>query len=133
MAADTPFGTTVTFGTSTALNALKLMSATINGRTRGDTDTSHLGTTGYKTKQPSDLIDGGTITLVYQYDAAVAIPRAAAAETVTINWGGAGSGNKSSGPAYISDCTEAAEYQDTGLMMQTVTLTISDDWADQGS
>ncbi len=131
MAADTPFGTTCAWTTATALNALKLMSITINGRTRGDTDTSHLSTTGYKTKQPSDLIDGGTITIVVQYDAAVIIPRASAADTLLIKWGGALTGSWSTGPAYLSDCTEAAEYQDTGLMMQTMTWTISGNWTDQ--
>ena len=128
MAVDTTLGTTVTWGTSTALNALKLMGVNVDGITRGEVDTSHLGTTGFKTKQPADLIDGGTLTITYQYDPTVVIPISAAAETITIAPGGQTSGAKLTGPGYISSTSVPMEYGNEGLMMITLTVVLTDDW-----
>lgn len=133
MSVDTAFGTTLTFGTSTALNSLKVMAVRVNGISREDVDTSHLGTTGYKTYQPSDLIEGGTIDIDFQYDPTVVIPHSAAAETLTIAPGGQTSGAKLTGSVYINNVSMPMEYGNTGLMVQSVTLKIADDWTFQQS
>ena len=133
MAVDTAFGTTVTWGTSTELNALKVMAVRVGGISREDVDTSHLGTTGYKTYQPSDLIEGGTLEIDVQYDPTVAIPHSADAETLTIAPGGQSSSAKLTGPGYINNVSMPMEYGNTGLMIQTITVKLSDDWTFQQS
>lgn len=98
MAVGTLHGTTVAWTTSTTLNALKVMDVRGINRTCEDVETTHMGTTVTKTFQPSDLKDEGEFVIVYQYDPAVDITVGAAAETLTIDWGG--TGNTSVGSAY---------------------------------
>lgn len=83
-------GSTVTFGTS----GLSLQLVDISGpdMTRNAVDTSHLGSSGWKSFLPSGLIDGGTVTLTVHHNPATDIAAFLddAAETITINWGGSG-------------------------------------------
>jgi len=83
-------GTTITFGTSGF--SMRYMDVSGPDMQRGFVDTSHLGSSGWKSFLPSGLIDGGTVTLQVQHDPAIDIagwldddP-----ETITIDWGGDG-------------------------------------------
>lgn len=132
MAVDTALGTTLTFGTTTGLNALKLMSVTVNGITCEDVRTSHMGTTGTHTYQASDLIEGGEVEAVFQYDATVNVPLKVS-ETITINPGGQGSGSKISFSGYIKSKSVPFEFDNTGLILQTITMKVAGAVTEQGS
>lgn len=130
MAVDTGHGTTVTWGTSTTLNALKVVSVSVNGYTVEDVNTSHMGTTGTRTYQASDLIEGGDFTIVYQYDPAVDITVGGANETCTIDWGG--TGNTSACSAYRKSVDFSADSDSGELMLATVVVKAAGAWTHAG-
>lgn len=84
MAADIGTGTTITFGTSSF--TAEIMSVNGNDITREDIDTTHMGTTNYRTFIPADLVDGGSIELEINFDPDSQPPIAGAAETITITF-----------------------------------------------
>lgn len=119
MAADTGFGTTVTFGTS----AITLLIRDVGGpnESRKEIDTSHAATSGgYRTFIPEDLVDGGTVTVDSLYDEAVDIPIDAAAETITVTDPGASTVSFS---GFCTDVGVARPYDD--VMTRTVTIKVA--------
>jgi hypothetical protein len=107
MAASDGTGTTIAFGTS--LFTANVHS--INGPQpeRGDIKTSHLGLASgsYHTYIPTKLVEGGTISMTIEYAAGLNPPLTSAAETVTIDFGGAGNAISFSG--YMKSCSPKAE------------------------
>lgn len=130
MAVDTGHGTTVAWGTTTALNALNVMSVTIGGYSLGDVNTSKMSTTGTRTYMPSDLIEGGEFTIVYQYDPAVDITLIQTAETCTIDWGG--TGNTSACSAYRKSVDWGATSDSGELMTVNVVCKAAGAWTHAG-
>lgn len=88
MAVDLGDGTTISFGTS-AFSA-NVISVDGIGVTRGTTDTTHLGTTTWKTKILHKLAEAKPMNMTIQFDPNVDIPWTAVAETVTIDPAGSG-------------------------------------------
>jgi len=83
--ADTPHGTTIAFGTSSF--SANLLSISGPDLTRASYKTSHLGTTGgYHTYDMADLVEGGDITVEFEFDGDDDPPIDGATETVTITW-----------------------------------------------
>ncbi len=81
---DVGTGSTIAFGTS----AFTAEIMNINGNdmfSREDIDTTHMGTTGYRTYMPSDLVEGGTVDFEFAFDPDEQ-PPIGAAETITITF-----------------------------------------------
>lgn len=129
MAVDTGHGTTVAWGTTTALNALNVMSVTIGGYSVGDVNTSKMSTTGTRTYIPSDLIEGGEFTIVYQYDPTVDITTGVV-ETCTIDWGG--TGNTSACSSYRKSVDWGATSDSGELMTVNVVCKAAGAWTHAG-
>lgn len=127
MAAGTTTGTTVAWGTSTTLNALKVLAVRMPDFAREVIETSNLSTTGSKTFIPADLVDHGSVEIDYQFDPSVDFDtvQGAAAETITIDWGG--DGDTSTGPGFITGVSRTAEYG-PNLLAMTVTVKCSGAW-----
>ena len=82
--ADVGTGTTIVFGTS----GFSAEVMTINGNdiTREDIETTHMGTTGYKTYIPGDLVEGGAIEMEINFDPDAQPPITGVPETITITF-----------------------------------------------
>lgn len=82
--ADVGTGTTVAFGTSSF--TAEVLSVNGNDISREDIETTHMGTTNYRTFMPSDLVDGGSVDMEIAFDPDSQPPFTAAAETITITF-----------------------------------------------
>jgi len=82
--ADVGTGTTIAFATSSF--TAEVMNLNGNDMTRPDIDTSHMGTTGYKTYIPGKLLEGGAIEMEINFDPDATPPLSGAAETITITF-----------------------------------------------
>lgn len=86
MAADSGFGTTITFSTGYFAEIISVDGPDLS---RESIDTTHMGTTsGLMTFIPSDLIDNGTLSVEMAYVPGTAPPISSAAETVTVTYPG---------------------------------------------
>jgi len=82
--ADSGFGTTITFSTGFFAEVISVDGPDLS---REPIDTTHMTTTdGRMTYIPSDLIDGGTLSVEIAYVPATAPPISGAAETVTVTY-----------------------------------------------
>jgi len=99
--ADIGTGTVVTFGTSSwSPQSVEVDPVSFS---RPALDTTHLGTTTARTYMAGDLYDGGEMTMRGHFDPAASLPPIdQAAETITIDFSGAGAGT--------------FEYSGTGFM-----------------
>ena len=115
-------GTTVVFGTSAF--AAELMSVGVSGISRETVDSSHMGTTDYRTYIVGKLADPGEMSMEINFDPADEPPWNDDAETVTItfpdNPGGAGSTWAASMAVTDFEATDALEDK----MTATLTLKI---------
>lgn len=88
-------------------------------------ETSHLGTTGFRTFMPTDLVNPGEIQATFQYDGASGVPPVTAtAATVTITvpaFPGNTNTNTYAVAAFITDAG-TVEMTNDDLMRHTVTL-----------
>lgn len=84
MAADEGRGASLTLGTSSWDSSIQLLSITPDAVTRGSLETTHLGTSTYRTFTPEDLQDAGGFTVEFFHDGDIEPPIGSAAETVTI-------------------------------------------------
>lgn len=91
MAAYDGHGTTITFGT-TGYSA-GIISVDGPGIERESIDATLMSTTTAKAYIVASLYDGGNLELTVEHDPAIDAPIANATETITINWGGTGTGN----------------------------------------
>lgn len=118
--ARTGHGTTLSFGTTTGWTP-DYISIAGPGATREVLDTTHLGTTGARTKAPGDLPDWQPITCEYFYDPADGYPPiSAAAETVTLTNPDAGAATEVCS-AFVSGFEGATRVTDQ-LMQATLTI-----------
>ena len=117
-APDFGIGTTVTFGTSGF--SADILSIDGPNQSRAFADTTHMGTTGQRTKIPFDLVDTGNMSMEVQFDGGLVLPIAEVAETITIDYGGTGVGFKYS---FTGFCTEASITTSVEDIM-TATLSI---------
>lgn len=89
MAADQGTGTTIAFGTSSFHSGVTFIDVS-GSMSRGAVETTHLGTTGYRTFEPEDLPDPGTISVTFDFDPGeldvTGLIITKAAETVTITF-----------------------------------------------
>ena len=81
-------GTTIAFASSGWSG--EIVSISGPGGSRSAIDTSHLGSSGWKTFLASGLVDGGEVSITIQYDPSTVIPITAVAETITIDPAGTG-------------------------------------------
>lgn len=77
-------GATIAFGTSSFTGSWKTLQHT--GVTRVSVETTHLGTTSWKTFMPGDLVDPGEISGTLSYDPDAQPPYSGAAETITLSF-----------------------------------------------
>jgi hypothetical protein len=86
MALQTGNGVTITFGTSGFTASYTRLGGT--EMSRESLETTHIGTTDYKTFTPDDLVDGGEFTVEFLWDPAMTTfpPITGAAETITITY-----------------------------------------------
>lgn len=82
--ADVGTGTTIAFASSSF--SAEILSVNGNDISREDIDTTHMGTTGYRTSMPSDLVEGGTIDFEFAFNADEQPPVQSAAEMITITF-----------------------------------------------
>lgn len=75
-------GAAVAFGTSTFTSPI--VSITPDAQTREVLDSSHLGSTTWRSKLPADLVEAGGFSCSGFYDTNVQPPITAAAETITV-------------------------------------------------
>ena len=89
MAAKDGQGSTIVFATS--LYAGRIIDIDGPDLSRGTIETSHMGTAGLKTYIPTELVEGGSLSVTIELDAASDTPGiGAVAETITVTFGGAG-------------------------------------------
>lgn len=119
--ADTGIGTTITFTGSTAFIA-NVLTLSWDGISRPALDTSHLGTSTWRTFIPGDLVDPGSLAIEMQFEAANAPPITATANTVTINFPGGGTTNDWSATGFLTDF---AINVDEGIQTATANLKLS--------
>lgn len=103
----TGHGATITFGTSSFTGSITAIGGFTT--TREALDTSHLGTSTYRTFTPGDLIDAGEFEVTLLYDADEQPPISGAAETVTITLPdsnpASGGGATIAGSAFVTQFT----------------------------
>ena len=102
-------GTTVTFGTTVALNTLCLLRVSRSGFAADDVETTCMGTSGaLKTFEAGGFVDGGEYTLEVQYDPSVNIDATVGLgeETLVVDW--AGSGDTDAYNVYVKGITDKA-------------------------
>ena len=122
--ADVGTGTTITFGTSGF--AAALMSIDGPSRSRESVPTSHLGTSGYHTSMPGDLVNGGEINCTFQHNPDLSPPIPGAIETITITWPipvGSSSGATWASSGYMTGYTPGASVDELMEASATIVLT----------
>lgn len=107
-AADTGNGATLTLATTGAVGNIRNIGEV--AEELGKLETSHLGTTGFKTYMPDDLTDPGEFEIEVEVDTEVAKPACGVVETATITY-----------PLRTGEAT-AANHAGTGFIRR-VTLT----------
>lgn len=129
--ADVGTGTTIVFGTSSfAAEVLQINGENVS---RAVIDTSHMGTTGARTKMPGDLHDEGEVTMNIAFNPNNEIPVDAAVETITITFpvpSGDSNGATAAGSGFISGYSWTDPLEDK--MTADITITWADDvtWTD---
>ena len=108
--ADVGTGTQVTFATSGF--AAELLSVNGQDIARDEIETSHMGTVGYKTFMPADLIDPGAVDLEFAFDPDERPPVEQPPEQITITFPvppGKSNGARVQGIGFISQWSWGAE------------------------
>lgn len=123
MAVDTGHGATITFGTTSWTGSV----VSIGGfeSSRPAIDTSHLGTTNYRSKIPGDLADAGPFSCTVLWDPASATPAPSvvgAAETITVSW-----------PISVTGNTVKAKYTASGFVTSVGTPELVTDQVQTGT
>jgi len=117
---DIAHGITISFGTSGF--SANLTDITPPAAERESIDTSHQGTTSFKTFTPADLAEWGSLEVTIHFNPATDPPIDQAAETVTITW------PDSDTWAFTGFMTNyAGDAPHNGLMTGTATVKVSGD------
>jgi hypothetical protein len=123
MVMDVGTGTTIAFGTSSF--SADVMSLSASDIAREDIDVTHMGSTGYKEFQPSDLVDGGSIEMEIGFDPDSQPPISGAAEVITITFptpAGGISGATFVFNGYVSSWSWGAPLEE--VMTATITIKV---------
>lgn len=125
--ADQGTGTTLTFGTSSFTAGL--LSINGSGATREALETTTMATTTNKTFVPADIADSGEFSAEIQFEGNLTLPTllGAAAETITIDWGGTGTGYEWSFSGFCTAFNVTSEIN--GIMTADITVKVSGDIA----
>lgn len=118
--AKTGLGTTITFGTSLFAGRIIDIGQAV-GVSRGVIEASKMASDDWVDKLVQDLADPGELQYDIEYDGDVDPPVNAAAETITIDVRGAGTGFKVSGSGAMTGFTPAIPHNDK----MTASITIS--------
>lgn len=94
------YGTIITFGTSAF--AANLIDVDGPGRERGAIDVTHMGSSNAMEYLEASLYDGGAVDITFEYNGSDDPPIDAAAETITIDWAGAGAGEKTTFSGFMT-------------------------------
>lgn len=113
---------TISFGTQAFTGSWNRIGAWQPSRDK--IETSHLGTTGYKTFIPGDLDDPGEVTLEVQFDPTASLPSMADPETVTITYPKKVGTNTAASLAGSGFITKAGtpELRNGQVMVQEITV-----------
>lgn len=128
---DVGTGATMTFGTSSY--AVEITGINLSGVSRAVIDTTHLGTTGARTKRPGDLYEPGTIQCEIHWDPDEQPPITGAEETVTLTFpieAGNSSGASLAATGFISEFSAAVPLEDKMTGSYTVQLADDHTWTD---
>lgn len=123
MATNIGTGTTVLFGTSSF--SADVLNVSWSSISREVVNTSHMGTTNDHTFMPVDLVDNGEITMEIAFIGTLSPPiiTNGAAETITVDWAGAGTGHKWSASAFQTGFEITGPLEDK--MTATLTLKVT--------
>ena len=120
MAVDTGHGATAAFSSSTGYDNYLFTTIGLGGSTIPTIDTTHLGTTGFRTYIPGDLKDTNEISFGFRFDpedqSAATLP-VGTVQTLTITWpnsGGLATEATLTGTGFVTD------YQFPELTTDTV-------------
>ena len=121
-------GTTITFGTSSFTGNI-INQVVGNSQSRNSIDASHMGTTGALAFIPASLYDGGEVSYDIEFDGTQDPPidTADTAETITIDWSGAGVTSAFSGFLTNFEVTSPFEERMTATITVKVTGVITRD------
>lgn len=131
--ADTGYGVTVTFGTSSFAGEIVEVSG-LDYFERAVIETTHINISGAaqatpkgKTFIPSDIYDPGTMTLVVNFESAAPGPliAAAAPETISITFPDS-DGKKFQATGFVTKASVPVPIEDR--MLQTLEIKFSGDW-----
>jgi len=129
--ADVGTGTKIVFGTS-AFSA-ELTGIAGSDISREVVDTSHMGTTVYRTFMPSDLADPGTTEMEIAFNPNSQPPITAAAETITITFpvpSGDSSGATFAGSGFVSNWSWGDPLEDKMTASISIKWTGTPTWTD---
>jgi len=121
MAANVGTGTTVTFGTSSF--TADVLSVSRSGITRESIETTHLGTATARTFMVGDLYDAGELSMEIAWIGSLDPPYDGVAETITIDYAGAGSGHRWAASGFITSLEMTAGIEER--MTATITIKYS--------
>ena len=119
-AVDVGTGATIAFATSSI--AVNMTSLSLGEHTIPIVDTTHLGSTGFRTMMGGDLKTPGEVTCEFIWDNEAGPAVTATAETVTITF-----------PTAVANTTSAATYIGTGIVSTVVYPTLGIDELQTGS
>ncbi len=117
MSADTGHATTLTYSGVT----YNLINVDWNGSGHESIETTHMGTTSWRTFRQSALGDAGQVTATYQWDPAIVPPigdTAAGDSQMTIAWGGQGTSDIETCNGFILTVGRNAQAEPGTEMMQ---------------
>jgi len=126
MAADQGTATTITFGTSSF--SADLLSINGGAITRDAIETTHMTTATGKTFVPADIEDGGEYTMEIAFIGSLVLPTVGTAvlETITINWGGTGTGYEWAFSGFVTSTGDISASINE-RMTTTLTIKVSGD------
>ena len=124
--ADIGNGASITFGTSSF--TASYISVEPPEFTRESIETSHLGTTSYKTFMADDLVDPGEMTCTIQHDPDEQPPFSGAAETITITYplpSGMSTAATLAGTGFVTSYKPGSSLENGTLMEAEMTIKFS--------
>ena len=120
-------GLTLAFGTSSW--AADIVNYSMDGETTDDVETSDLSTTGYRTYEGGELIEGGTYSFLVHVDPTKTRLATGTADAATITYPISLTGNTTNAKrvfnCYINSYSENGEIN--GLIEATVQIKVADD------
>ena len=121
-------GTALTFGTTTALDALEVTNFTQEGRSVPAADSSHMESSSERTKKFGTLEEPGTMTVEVLLDPDLTVPLGVD-ETITLTYikeTGESTGATYVGTGAVTEVTETIPLEE--MMSATLTITKSAKW-----